>query len=244
VAPPLPRAAATESADLEDLVAAYPDFLDSFDNQFLYWRDGDRTPLRRASPARTVGQVLDDPDIVDIFAWTYPLGETTAGPRPIGDPGRPRPAALFTRMYGDCRKGEVQRQLTDVRWAGGHRLRFTRVNGAAGALGRVAEDLDRLGPGYAKYLWPTSGTFNCRVIAGTSGASMHAYGAAIDLASRYGGYWRWGPPRGERLPPEVIHIFEQHGFIWGGKWAHYDTFHFEYRPEIILAARRTRPPAR
>ena len=24
-----------------------------------------------------------------------------------------------------------------------------------------------------------------------------------------------------------------HGFIWGGKWYHYDTMHFEFRPELV-----------
>jgi D-alanyl-D-alanine carboxypeptidase len=24
-----------------------------------------------------------------------------------------------------------------------------------------------------------------------------------------------------------------YGFIWGGKWYHYDTMHFEYRPELM-----------
>src|ERR1700737_4809713 len=27
------------------------------------------------------------------------------------------------------------------------------------------------------------------------------------------------------IPLEIVHIFEQHGFIWGGKWYHYDTMH-------------------
>ncbi|NUM57423.1 MAG: M15 family metallopeptidase, partial [Bdellovibrionaceae bacterium] len=27
--------------------------------------------------------------------------------------------------------------------------------------------------------------------------------------------------------------FESEGFIWGGKWNHYDTMHFEYRPELF-----------
>jgi hypothetical protein len=22
--------------------------------------------------------------------------------------------------------------------------------------------------------------------------------------------------------------------VWGGKWAHFDMIHFEYRPEIVL----------
>lgn len=35
-----------------------------------------------------------------------------------------------------------------------------------------------------------------------------------------------------RIPPEVVRVFERHGFIWGGRWYHYDTMHFEFRPEF------------
>jgi hypothetical protein len=38
-----------------------------------------------------------------------------------------------------------------------------------------------------------------------------------------------------RIPLEIVAIFERHGFIWGGKWSHYDTMHFEYRPELLDA---------
>ncbi len=37
------------------------------------------------------------------------------------------------------------------------------------------------------------------------------------------------------IPMEIVRIFEKHGFIWGGKWHHYDTMHFEYRPELLGA---------
>jgi len=36
----------------------------------------------------------------------------------------------------------------------------------------------------------------------------------------------------------LIAIFEDHGFIWGGQWYHYDTMHFEYRPELIEIAKQ------
>jgi hypothetical protein len=36
------------------------------------------------------------------------------------------------------------------------------------------------------------------------------------------------------MPREIVDIFERHGFIWGGRWYHYDTMHFEYRPELLL----------
>ena len=37
------------------------------------------------------------------------------------------------------------------------------------------------------------------------------------------------------IPWEIVEIFEKNGFIWGGKWNHYDTMHFEYRPELITS---------
>jgi hypothetical protein len=36
-----------------------------------------------------------------------------------------------------------------------------------------------------------------------------------------------------RYPQEIVEIFEKHGFIWGGKWSHFDLMHFEYRPEML-----------
>ena len=89
-----------------------------------------------------------------------------------------------------------------------------------------------------------------REIAGSPTRSHHAWGMAVDLVpnsyERLNVYWRWSRVYDEegwhRIPVErrwsppqtVIEIFESHGFIWGGKWAHFDNIHFEYRPEILL----------
>jgi hypothetical protein len=40
-------------------------------------------------------------------------------------------------------------------------------------------------------------------------------------------------PHRNRIPWEIVEIFEKYGFIWGGKWYHCDTMHFEYRPELL-----------
>ncbi len=78
------------------------------------------------------------------------------------------------------------------------------------------------------------------VIAGTSRVSAHGSGIAIDIAVEQTDYWRWGGKASggriaykNRIPLEIVHIFERHGFIWGGRWSHYDTMHFEYRPELL-----------
>ena len=53
---------------------------------------------------------------------------------------------------------------------------------------------------------------------------------------KFGDYWRWHKGRyryRNRVPWAIAAIFEKHGFIWGAKWYHYDTLHFEYRPELL-----------
>jgi hypothetical protein len=91
--------------------------------------------------------------------------------------------------------------------------------------------------------------WNWRSIANTQSRSFHAYGAAIDILPKTMGgkesYWLWtartqpewwAVPYTRRIhPPDaVIRIFEDYGFVWGGKWAFFDTMHFEYRPEILI----------
>jgi hypothetical protein len=154
-------------------------------------------------------------------------------------------------MYGDCSKGEVQRQLVDVVWLPGkwgRPLKVTRANGVADKLAAVSAELDRLPPSFDKFLYPSAGTYNCRAIASEGRASPHGFGIAIDLATAHAHYWRWAKPDAaghypyrNAIPREIVDIFEKHGFIWGGRWYHYDTMHFEYRPELIAAARIGRP---
>ena len=41
-------------------------------------------------------------------------------------------------------------------------------------------------------------------------------------------------------PQEIVELFEKHGFIWGGKWSHFDLMHFEYRPEMVKKGQLSR----
>ena len=51
--------------------------------------------------------------------------------------------------------------------------------------------------------------------------------------------WMLTPLSKRWMPPQtVIDIFEDEGFIWGGKWGIWDNMHFEYHPELILAAKQ------
>jgi hypothetical protein len=94
-----------------------------------------------------------------------------------------------------------------------------------------------------RYLVPSSGTYNCRTIANTSRLSVHAFGAAIDINDKLADYWEWSKGKDgkfvwkNRIPGVIGEIFERHGFIWGAKWYHVDSMHFEYRPELIALAK-------
>jgi len=146
-------------------------------------------------------------------------------------------------MYGDCRNGGVAAALASVPWLpkhGGGTIKASNINGLSESLKQVSAELDALPDRFMPYLIPNAGVFNCRVIAGTDRASMHAFGAAIDLNTSHAHYWRNAKPDAagnlayrNEIPFEIVDIFERHGFIWGGKWYHYDTMHFEYRPEML-----------
>jgi D-alanyl-D-alanine carboxypeptidase len=226
----------------QKLIDAYPDFLDRVDGGMLVWKDGTQMPIDDHKPGKKPSEVLERPDLKDQFAQAYVLGKPDASPAVDWDPGRARFDPLFRKMYGDCKKGGVVDKLVAVPWLPLHHggsVRVSPVNGLANHLEAVSEELDKLPDADMRYMIPTAGTFTCRVIAGTDRTSMHAYGAAIDLNTAHADYWRNAKADASgrlayrnAIPFEIVDAFERHGFIWGGKWYHYDTMHFEYRPEL------------
>jgi D-alanyl-D-alanine carboxypeptidase len=230
-------AGAAEGAGLDALVQAYPEQLAGYDSTYLIWRDGTRMPLSDGQPDRSFEEMLRHGSILDQLRLPYPAGANAAALVRRGDPGRIRNRAFFDKMYGDCWKGEVTPRLAPVVWlpqSWGHVVRVTSVNGVAERLTEISEELDALPPPLKRYVYPPSGTYNCRTVADTGEPSMHSWGAAIDINAAHAEYWLW--PRttsANTLPAEIVDIFERRGFIWGGKWSHYDTMHFEYRPELV-----------
>jgi D-alanyl-D-alanine carboxypeptidase len=238
--------ASSPAAPLIALVKAYPDFIDRIADNDLVWKDGTRMRIDDGKGAKAFAAMLDEPDIKDMFLMKYPVGEQSLAPDVNFDPGRVRYAPLFKKIYGDCRTAGFMANAANVVWLPskyGKNVKFTKINGAAAALQHVSDELDKLPQRFLAYLRPTQGTYNCRAIAGTNRYSAHRFGIAIDIAGAHSHYWAWSKPDANgrfpyknEIPWEIVHIFEKHGFIWGGKWYHYDTMHFEYRPEMIAPA--------
>jgi hypothetical protein len=217
-----------------DLRRAYPDVIRACRGNTVEWSNG-RTTVYDDGKRKSFDVALNHPDLEDMFRYRYPRGANGYGKSPAKnfDPGRIRYEPLFRSMYGNS-PAAVRKNLTTVRWFG-QNVRVTKCNGVAAHLRAVARELKR-NPRLRKYLTPIGGTFKWRKIAGTNRLSVHSFGAAIDINVKYSAYWRWskGAYRYQnKIPLEIVKAFERHGFIWGGKWYHYDTMHFEYRPELL-----------
>ncbi len=233
---------------LDALVSAYPDRLAGHDAERIYWRDGTAMPVSDGVASKSYEQLLTNASILDQLRLSYPRGALGQAPGVNEDPGRFRNEAFFLKMYGDCRKGEVGRQLVPIAWlpqSWGKTVRVTGINGVAERLRAVADEIDALPDAIRRAAYPISGVLSCRPVRDTGRLSMHAFAAAIDLNLAVSDYWLWqrssaaGPIRyRNRMPPEIVEAFERHGFIWGGKWYHYDTMHFEYRPELLAVSGR------
>jgi D-alanyl-D-alanine carboxypeptidase-like protein len=232
--------ASAQERKLDILAAAYPDFVASHDGDVLVLRNGSRLDAGRDDPATLFAMRISDASILDIFHQAYPAGAPLAPPASDFDPGRYRNKPFFDKLYGDCRKGEVEKNLVSVVWlpkSWGHTLKIAAR--AANALRAVSAEIDAMPAAIKRAAYPIAGTYACRGVADAGQPSMHAYGAAIDLNLAVSNYWLWDggkapPVWRNRMPREIVDAFERHGFIWGGRWYHYDTMHFEYRPELLV----------
>ncbi len=230
-------------ARFERLVTSYPDLLAKIEDGALIWKDGTRMALDDGLASKSFEQMLRNASLADQLRQTYKRGKLAQNPGVNESPGRIRHEGFFTKMYGDCKKGEVTKRMRNVRWMPKTKsqvIQLSTVNDVAGRLERVITELEGMPDRFKAFLVPSAGTYNCRVVADTGKPSMHASGAAIDVSTAQSDYWVWARGKGtgavpyrNKIPFEIVEVFEKENFIWGGKWYHYDTMHFEYRPEMF-----------
>jgi len=214
------------------LVAAYPQFLERATADAILWRDG-TTMAWDDGRSKTFDEKLAHASLADQMSLIYPRAFPVAAPD--DDPGRFRNLAFFRKMYG-ATATDVRRNLVPVPWRIGDcraALTFTSVNGVAAAAAKIVAELAALPAPLHQFVVPPSGSFAWRPIAGTKTLSAHAFGIAVDINAAHADYWRWKNGWRNRIPAAIVEVFERHGFIWGGKWHHVDTMHFEYRPELL-----------
>lgn len=208
--------------------------------------DGQRLPLGRdrgVSPAER----LTSARIAEQFVQIYPLDFDLQSRRQAWfDPGRARNDAFFRALWFDS-ESAARASLTHVSYRGrGVTARFsvTTRHCVAAQLQAALDEIAAHGPAMDRFFQEIGGSFNWRRISGTDRLSAHSFGIAVDFNTRLGGYWQWAGQRAGQVgdyvnhyPEALVQAMERRGFIWGGKWHHYDGMHFEYRPELILHAR-------
>lgn len=129
----------------------------------------------------------------------------------------------FASIFGAPRSSELTKQLTNVDFMGTSVQVHQKV---ASCLQAVAADWKGQNIPYKVRMMgcyrPSDGGG-----AGHIGdASYHVYGAACDIN------WDTNPYGGSShdMPPQVVQIFRNYGFLWGGDYAHStkDWMHFEW----------------
>lgn len=221
--------------------------MEAYPKNIVHYRDGnlvfaDGTTLKYDDGReKDFEDMLDNSSPKDMFYKPYKKVRNGEKPEYLADAGRSRSEALFKKMYGSS-SAAVNKNMVKVNWFG-QSLPFTSVNGAAEQLKKVAAELAQH-PEYKKYL-KSAGTFYWRPVRGAKRLSAHSYGIAIDIGVGNSDYWLWKNKGAKELdkisysnhiPSGIADIFAKYGFIWGGDWYHFDTMHFEYRPEILRYA--------
>ncbi|WP_165354815.1 M15 family metallopeptidase [Tropicimonas sp. IMCC6043] len=235
----------TRAPVLDALLMAYRDIEISADGTKLsldgrHWIDVGE--IRSVTP----NEVLRSATVSEQFLYHYPLNfDLSRRKEPFFDPGRPRNDAFFKALYFDS-EDRTRETLVKVPAPGLSEATFwvTRKWGVDCQLRMALQVLAESDEDFSRFFKSPGGAFNWRRISGTSRLSPHSFGIAVDINAELGQYWKWtGANEGDvgaydnKVPEALVSTMERFGFIWGGKWHHFDGMHFEYRPELILYSR-------
>lgn len=227
--------------NVQKLIKAYPDQIVGYKDNKIIFRDKSNL-IYDDFKNKTNQELLDNPDIEDQFKFVYNRADKNLIPKE--DPGRIRNEAFFKKIYGNS-KSEVESKMTEIIWCPklvNQKIKVTTVNGIDKVVKKLSAELDH-NPEFKKYITDIGGIFSWRKISGTNRLSMHSYGMTIDINVKNSNYWQWDCKCKDeevalsyrnQIPLKLVSIFEKYGFIWGGNWKHYDTMHFENRPELLL----------
>jgi Sigma-70 factor, region 1.1 len=80
---------------LDKLAQFYPATISRHDDEFLYLKDGTKFPISDHRTDKTFQELLEKPDIADMFYAPYPMGNVPKQPDKNMDPGRVRFEPVF-----------------------------------------------------------------------------------------------------------------------------------------------------
>lgn len=225
----------------------------------LYWCEGRMLPADRLADRDDYWSMMYRyaEEVPDPAEFTE---EDIARIRMVSSPehrqnGPSSPQFFYDLLYDCATREQVEEHITQVSFLGKRSNLHARI---AGPLARVEEEIlaaaetDAEVRDFVETL-ASADSYNWREISDSGNRSFHSMGIAIDVLPEGWGtkniYWAWRrdidpenwmllPLDRRWMPPaRVIEIFEDNGFLWGGKWTIWDNMHFEYRPEVVLYTR-------
>ncbi len=222
-------------------IEGYPNLVASVNDKEIILKSGEKFPYRTAAPKQKWDEKIENADLSTQLEQTYDAGGFETPPPYLHSPGRLRYQPFFQAIYGKDKKS-IEKNLVRIEWPtlnGSTKLQVSKVDGVDKKLYAIGQEIAKLPK--ADRIWAEGATTYCyRVIKDTDRLSMHSFGIAIDLAPNTTQYWKDEASSEtakigykNTMPLSIVRIFEKHGFIWGGRWYHYDTMHFEYRPELL-----------
>ncbi len=235
---------AENSLDIDGikLYKSYPSHIKDFKDNQIIFQDGTSIPFDDFNNSKNYEQMLESASLKEQMLQKYikVLDNSNYIPSKNESPGRIRSEEFFKKMYGST-EAEVKEKLVEIKWMPKTTKKtvvVTSINDVDKHLKAVSRELDNLPPKLKAFVNNPSGGFYWRTIAKTDRLSMHSFGIAIDINVKKSNYWLWDKEQNNygyknKIPLEIVKIFEKHGFIWGGRWHEYDTMHFEYRPELL-----------
>lgn len=222
-------------------IEGYPNLVASVNDKEIILKSGEKFPYRTAAPKQKWDEKIENADLSTQLEQTYDAGGFETPPPYLHSPGRLRYQPFFQAIYGKDKKS-IEKNLVRIEWPtlnGSTKLQVSKVDGVDKKLYAIGQEIAKLPK--ADRIWAEGAATYCyRVIKDTDRLSMHSFGIAIDLAPNTTQYWKDEASSEtakigykNTMPLSIVRIFEKHGFIWGGRWYHYDTMHFEYRPELL-----------
>jgi peptidoglycan LD-endopeptidase CwlK len=231
-----------DEQNLIKLAKAYPTFIKEISNNKLIFMDNHKINYDDGIENKTFDEMLNNPSLKNQMSIKYIKIDENPNYVPLKneDAGRIRYEPFFKKMYGSNPK-EIKKNLTKIIWfpkSSNKTLLVTTINDVHKKLQDISDELELLPKEIKSFVNNPEGVTNWRKISNTNRLSTHSFGIAIDINIKKSDYWEWQKQDGKlkyknKIPLEIVKIFEKHGFIWGGRWYHYDTMHFEYRPELL-----------
>lgn len=229
--------------------------------EFLYWSNGSMLPeAELANKAKywtllynyNYGQPLEDP--AD-FTQEQIDRMKNFGSTENRKNGAGTPMFFFDTLYQSHTKESLEKHIQRVTFLGKPLRVHQRLKAPLQRVEQRINEAATTDPTIKPFIAEINqlDAYYWRLIAGTNRKSFHSLGIAVDILPKNlkgkAIYWSWTKdvnpdwmltPLVDRwMPPQsVIDIFEDEGFIWGGKWGIWDNMHFEYHPELILAAKK------